>query len=80
MAGEANGGGVLAGNPMVKSYGWRSFLNWHTDLARRKSKRKPHLRYVASGVWSGGAGNRTPVPWHFGVGLYVRILPLKFRP
>ena len=29
---------------------------------------------------SGGAGNRTPVPWHFSVGFYVCILPLVFRP
>jgi hypothetical protein len=44
------------------------------------TKTKPHLRRVAGGVLCGGAGNRTPVPWHFRVGFYVRSLSFEFRP
>ena len=34
------------------------------------------MRRIASGVCSGGAGNRTPVPWPFRAGIYVCSLSI----
>ena len=47
---------------------------------RRKPNEKSHLRLLASGsftFFSGGAGNRTRVPWHFNVGVYMRSLSIS---